>query len=935
MSTKFSKKRWLQIQKILDQVLDLPKHQQLGYLENHCGQDLELYRDLKDLLACSEAAPTFLERPAVALTPTEVFSTSSAESQASNGPNFYKHRHIGPFLLQEEIGRGGMGVVYRAERTDGAFEQQVAIKLLWNWENHGSASERFKREQQLLASLSHPGIAQIYDGGITEDGQPYFVMEYLAGTPINHYCLEHGLSIEEKLNLILHVADALQFAHKNLIVHRDIKPSNILVTKNAQVKLLDFGVAKLLSEQALNELTQVGEHILTPGYAAPEQLRNENITVATDIYQLGLVLYELLTGVNAYRDQATSFVELANAICECEPTRPSDIVISSATNMGIAEGPNAKRLQKKLKGDLDAIVLKMLRNNASHRYESMEAFKSDLLAYFHQRPIAAQEQRFIYKVHKFIFRNWKSVSAGTLFVLMLFVYAITVTLQSEKIRSALDRSVLEKRKAEQVSDFMINIFKAADPNVSGLKKLTADELLGQGHQKIISELDNNPVIQGHMLSALGEIYFSQGDLEKSLVLMEQSLAILKKKGNNDALLAAVLVKLASMYLRKSEFDLAKTHLDEAFARYKKRKTRYAESDSVAYADALNTYGDYWRSNGDFQKADKNYSAAIGILREREGQGRQLLGVALNNLSVLQSTHGHFVEAIVNMREALQIHEDVLGEKHSYFSLYLVNASFTLIDMEEYEEAERYSLRALQIQKDILNPSHPYLSTTFRALGLLYHRQGDLYRAEDYFRKSLAIMEAYAGSESYFVGVIHLLLGSVFKDQGRYDEAELAYDKMLSVFYKLDVSDDVIGRGLCQLASLKSIAGNLDEAKMHYQSAIERLSNSPARATMAQLGYAQVLIEFGELDAAKILTESAYDYRSSQYPSHFGLVAEAQAITGLVLAKQQDFDRAKPLLNMAVEILAKKPLYHYGGEKSIYFRALSQLSELEARSRHEP
>ena len=279
------------------------------------------------------------------------------------------------YRIIEEVGRGGMGVVYRAEQTSDSFTRQVAIKLLSNNRNDSQVLQRFQKEQALLAGLKHPNIAQLYDGGVTNNNIPFFVMEYVDGAPIDQYCNGKKLSLKTRLRLLLQVADALSFAHSNLIVHRDIKPSNIFVTQEGEVKLLDFGIAKILDEEKDLQLTQTGNQVLTPGYAAPEQLLEQPITVATDIYLLGLVGYHLLTGQQAYQDKAGSLVEIARVMCEEDPTQPSlihkkmtkEISASVFSDRGVSQ----KQLENQLKGDLDAILLKSLSRRPENRYTSV------------------------------------------------------------------------------------------------------------------------------------------------------------------------------------------------------------------------------------------------------------------------------------------------------------------------------------------------------------------------------------------------------------------------------------------------------------------------------------------------------------------------------------------------------------------------------------
>jgi len=493
MGAPFSKTRWKKIDLILDDVLQQQDDKQLECLKEKCRTDQTLFAEIRSLLEAEKNSPTLLDDRAIDLLSTfslddELIAREKANSIRNNHYQALIGCQFGSYRLCKEIGHGGMGLVFLAERADGAFEHQVAVKLLQSNGRHQEMMTRFQREQQVLASLNHPNIAQLLDGGVSQDGQPYFVMEYVKGERIDQYCDRLELTINRRLQLIFQVIDALSIAHKNLIIHRDIKPSNILVTEDGQVKLLDFGIAKLISDSVDVDLTQTKGLMMTPGYAAPEQLLNKPVTIATDIYQLGLVIYKLLTGVQAYQEHASSFVDLAKHICGHEPTLPSFVIKNHHQYFADSEAhpsveeicrlrqTEVNRLQKKLKGEIDSIVLKTLSVDAENRYHSMEALRSDINCYFLHRPIAAQNITFWYQSRKFLRRHWQ-VSSFFLIVSTLIVsYAITVTLQAENLKIALEKTQLEKRKAQQVSDFMVDIFKAADPNVSGLKNLTADIL---------------------------------------------------------------------------------------------------------------------------------------------------------------------------------------------------------------------------------------------------------------------------------------------------------------------------------------------------------------------------------------------------------------------------------------------------------------------------
>jgi non-specific serine/threonine protein kinase/serine/threonine-protein kinase len=383
-------KRWLQVREILEQTLALPPDEQSSFLHAACAEDPTLRREVESLLNAHDRAGNFLNTPAIDLT----FASRVG-------------RRIGPYKIIEEIGRGGMGEVYRAIRADGQYEQQVAIKLVRAGQNNAFVVDRFRQERQILASLENPNIARLYDGGTTDDAIPYLVIELVEGTPIDQYCRDQRLNLRARLRLFLQLCDAIQYAHQRLVVHRDIKPSNILVTAGGVPKLLDFGIAKVLDSTGGVEATHA--LAMTPGFASPEQILSQPITTASDIYSLGVLLYTLLAGQSPYGDAALSSHELARHICEIDPKPPSSVTPQ-------AGAPDTVRLPR----DLDSVVLKALRKVPAERYASVERLADDVRRHLDGRAVMARERSTGYLLSKFITRHRSAVIAGALATIALF-----------------------------------------------------------------------------------------------------------------------------------------------------------------------------------------------------------------------------------------------------------------------------------------------------------------------------------------------------------------------------------------------------------------------------------------------------------------------------------------------------------------------------------
>lgn len=435
--------RQAQIRRVFEAAAAMEREQRTAFLESECSSDDDLRREVTTLLEVQERIPDWLNKPLLGATRPS-HATPQEHMPLLNGMK------LGAYTLLREIGHGGMGVVYLAERADGAFQKQVAIKFLQPGLHTAEIIVRFQREREILAALDHPNIARLLDGGTTPDGLPYFIMEYVDGKPIHRWCDERKLSVTRRLELFRSVCSAVEYAHQRLVVHRDLKPSNILVTPDGVVKLLDFGIGKLLGPGRSVNVVETGalERLLTPAYASPEQVTGAAVTTLTDIYSLGVVLYELLTGHRPFRLERAALLELVRVISEEEPTRPSDIITTTDTVSEEDEPPlspgsvsqvregDARRLQKRLQGDLDCIVLTALRKEPERRYRSVAAFSEDLGRHLQNLPVYAREDSFWYRAGRFVRRRPSDVLAGALIATSAGVGMITAVWQTRLLLAA-------------------------------------------------------------------------------------------------------------------------------------------------------------------------------------------------------------------------------------------------------------------------------------------------------------------------------------------------------------------------------------------------------------------------------------------------------------------------------------------------------------------
>ena len=420
--------RYSRLQELFDTVLDLPPDERAAHLEKQCGADAALRQEVEALLRADAQTTSFGEQSPFAI-PEDLFS-EEIEEQVTG-------RRFGVYQVIREIGRGGLGAVYLAARVDDEYRKEVAIKLIRRGLDTDDILQRFRTERQILAQLDHPNIARLIDGGTTDDGLPYFVMEYVKGEPITAYCEAHELKLSERLELFRKVCAAVTYAHQNLVVHRDLKPSNILVTEEGEPKLLDFGIAKLLSaDDEMLTQTAPGLRAMTPDYASPEQIKGGKITTASDVYSLGVLLYEILTGQRPYRLKTRTAEEISRAITEQEPERPSTSAAAASTNRN-----SQIDIRKSLRGDLDNIVLMALRKEPERRYSSVAQFSADIRHHLEGRPVIAHKDTFKYRATKFIRRNTIAMAAAALLLLTLIGGIVATAWQAQDSLVAMIRDL--------------------------------------------------------------------------------------------------------------------------------------------------------------------------------------------------------------------------------------------------------------------------------------------------------------------------------------------------------------------------------------------------------------------------------------------------------------------------------------------------------------
>jgi eukaryotic-like serine/threonine-protein kinase len=752
MTKPIDREHWRRLKEIFNHALELSDNDRMDYLKRVCGHDNGLSNEVNSLLDAYTNTGVLDH----SIHNLKTSAISKLEDQGMIG------KHIGPYRIIRELGYGGMGTVYLGERADGEFRQQVALKLLRTIFTSGEQMRRFRAERQILATFNHENIARLYDGGITDLGQQYFVMEYIEGLPIDKYCNKHNLSYRKRLTLFLDVCNAVQYAHRRLIIHRDLKPDNILVTAEGKIKLLDFGIAKILDPE--NEpnnskhLTPTGWFPLTPNYASPEQVRGNMISTSSDIYQLGVVLYELLTCLRPYELGSKTPGEIEKLVCETEPEMPSKAVgkytkrSNRKSNRNIEsskhiKGINLLKLRHILQGDLDTIIMKALRKEPDRRYESTEQFAADIRQYLAGKPVSAHPDTWSYRTTKFFRRHKLVVIVIIGFILMLLGYAVSITSYSQRTLEALEEAQQEKEKSGQIIDFLMGMFESSNPAETMGETVTAKDLLRRGIDDA-ETLSDQPEVQGEMFSVVGLVYRQLGEYEQARNLLERALEI-----------------------KKSQLD--DTHPEVAQVHFN-------------LARALHDLGEY-------REAHLHYTTAADLFRKIPGHVSLEYASSLHFLAMARHDH-HSYEDIL---KALEIRLSLLGPDHmDVAESYLALGNYYLLQ-KDHPSAELYFNKALEIATSPENKPTPQLAGILQNIGEGFRIIGKYDKAKSFLYEALDTYNTLYGSPHTNIAIGAKSLADVYRDQGNFIKADELYNEALTTLNNAVGNDHPLRRPILQ------------------------------------------------------------------------------------------------------------------------------------------
>ncbi len=831
--------RWQQIKGVLDQALDLAPSERAALLDRACSTDSSLRNEVEVLLAAEEeAGADFLNE----IRGLDLGTTPGLDASSTTPSHNWIGRRVGPYKIVEQIGAGGMGEVYRAFRADDQYKKQVALKVVRGGQDSAFVVSRFRNERQILASLDHPNIARLHDGGTTEDGVLYFVMELIEGQPIDQYCVRHEPSVPELLGIFLQVCSAVQYAHQRLIIHRDIKPGNILVATDGTPKLLDFGIAKILDTDADAgglEPTLTVFRVLTPGYASPEQVKGEPITTASDVYSLGVVLYELLTGQHPYRQPNSTPQEVARAVCEVEPARPSTVVrrmettetresrgssIPAKSLNDATQNDATEKRRKLLRGDLDNIVLMALRKDPQRRYVSVEQFAEDIRRHLGNLPVLARNDTIRYRTSKFVTRHRAGVTAAAV-VLVTLLAAIAITARQAQIARR------ERARAEQHFNDVRTlanslIFEIHDsiqnlPGATVPRKLLLDRAL-QYLDSLARESSGDASLQRELAAGYLRIGSLQGStLEASLGQTNDALASFNK-----AVAIREAVAKANPSNLSDQLNLATAHrslarmLDSAGQPGAREQTEQA----LAITERLVTQG--------------NTSAEV--LGERS--------LEYEMLSDLQDGSGDKTGALDSIKKSLAISLDLLKANPQDKKLQRgaavgnVKVASALSQMGSRAEALEFYTSGLNLLESLAKDQTDARASRELAVATYYQAgtlmvNGDIPASLAANQRALAIIDPLAKADPQNAtlqldrGGGYRVIGMDLVILGKYDEAEVMLHRGIQVFEEVLAKNPTdqqaphyIGIGEISVAEAEAATGKMQAALESYRKGIDRLGS---------------------------------------------------------------------------------------------------------------
>ena len=807
--------RWERIQSLFHQTADLPPAEQDAFLQAACAHDSALIHEVSAMLKEDARPASLLERGIAGVAHALLNDPDPAQ---------FPRQQFGPYHLIRLLGEGGMGLVYLAERTD--LGSLVAIKILRDAWLSPARRERFASEQRTLAQLNHASIARLYDADALPDGTPWFAMEYVEGVPLTEYSKLHASPLDTRIHLFRAVCEAVQYAHSQAVIHRDLKPSNTLVKQDGSIRLLDFGIAKQLEslDTPVNQ-TMTGLRLMTPAYAAPEQIRGDRVGIHTDVYSLGVILFELLTGQLPFDLSNLTPAEAASIVAEHEPGKPSSILRTGNPP------PDVASLNKSAWSELDVLCLTAMHKDPARRYRSVEALIRDIDYYLRAEPLEARPDTFSYRVGKFVQRHQRMVVTSVAAIVLVLAMLSFFTVRLAKARNA---ALAEAARTQRIQKFMLNLFEGGDQAVGPSDSMRVITLVDRGAMEA-KTLNSDPKIQAELYQNLGDIYEKLGKFEQADALLQTALAQHQSLyGAYSPESAETLLELGLLRDAQGKFDDAERYVRQALAidRQKLSPTHPALARATsALGKVLEDRGSYDASIRVLEEAARlqsaqggsstdlsetlselanshfytgHYDASESLNQRVLGMDRQLYGdrhphIAddLINLGAIKYDLGHYPEAERYDRDALDITQSFYGLNHPATASALTILGRTLVSAGKSDEAAGMLRQALQIEEQVYGKVHPRVAGTLNELGKISQQQGKLDDAEADFRRMAGIYRTVYSGKHYYIGIALCNLGGVLVDRKDYSGAEKSFQEALQI-YSQTLPPDHLNAGIARV-----------------------------------------------------------------------------------------------------------------------------------------
>lgn len=822
-------KHWLRAKELLSELSEVPQHEKAERIARACAGDPGLQAELERLVALDAEADRYFEELGAALAGAHAIP-----------------EQIGAYRIVSEIGRGGMGTVYLGERSDGQFEQTVAIKVIGDSFTERML-ERFRDERRILAQLNHPGIAHLLDGGSLADGRPYFVMEFIRGRQVTDHADHERMDVRSRLELFREICAAVAHAHRNLVIHRDLKPGNVMVQEDDEgkpaIKLLDFGIARVIEgglddgpdgrrqgpggnaarpvparTMAARATTEFGERALTPRYAAPEQLRGERATTSSDVYALGLLLHELLTGTHPFGAGVSTAEQVQEAILEGRPALPSRTAGRMDSGTAASRAGTPRKLARQLRGDLDSIVLKAIEREPENRYASVGQLADDIRRHLDGEAVAARQGGVAYHAGIFLRRHRYGVAAAGI---VLAASIVLGSLHLGRITHERNLARTEAAKAQQISDLLVSMLESADPAQARGEEISVREVLEQASGRMETQLADQPDVLSRMQAIIGTVFTHIGQYDKAEAALTRALDLQRSRhgldhpetletmqamaqlemargdyGAAETLLKEVLARLLAqpgsdpMLVASARNDLGialahqgKPDEAEALARSALATASEAPEDPVALATARGNLAVLLVRKGEYNEAEELYRQALEQQRELLGPVHPKIANTLNNLGVLLSKRERFREAEPLLRESLAMARKLHGDQHPTVATGMGQLGNTLARQGRHDEAEPLYVEALAIRRASLAPGHPHIAVSLNQLANLYREQHDFARAEPLYHEAIAASSESVGAEHHWTVAMTGNLGMMYLLAERPGDAEEALREVLRIHLK--------------------------------------------------------------------------------------------------------------------------------------------------------